>query len=126
MTPADDEAHLVELRDHLGREQQRLVELGRRAEAATARAEILRARIISDRLSAADQAELLADQAEAFAAHLEAGAVGPARNHRLKLAQREREIAAVERRNAARLREAGVRPLRLEFLPPLDDDRRSI
>lgn len=59
--------------------------------------------------------------AEAFADHLEAAAAGRAGDPRLKLAEREREIAALERRNAAKLRDEGVGPLHLETPPPLHD-----
>ncbi len=122
MAPTDEEGRLIELREHLAGEQARLAELRQRVEQATSRASTLKERMVRDRLIAADQAELVADQAESFAAQLEAVAVGPSKDHRLKLAQREREIAAVERRNAAKLRQAGAGPLQLESPPPLHDN----
>jgi hypothetical protein len=76
-------------------------------------------RTIRIRMAAAERAEKLADAAEAYAAYLESRAFREGRDKRLALAKRERDIAAVERRNALRLRAAGAGPLRLEGLPRL-------
>lgn len=122
MSPDDEERHLVELRNHLTTELNRLAELRKQLEPAANQARILTNRSIRNRLKIADLAERVAEQAETFAAHLEARAVGDARDRRLKLAQRERAIAALERRNVARLRAAGAGPLRLESPPSLQDD----
>lgn len=122
MATSDQDGHLAELRRHLASEQQRLVELRKRAEEAKQRAATLKARMIRNRLDTAAQAEVVADQAEAFAAQLEAEAGGRGDGRRLRLAEREREIAAIECRNAARLRQDGSGPLGLEAPPRLDDE----
>lgn len=123
---ADRKAHLNELRDRLHSEQQRLAELRRRAEQATNLADDLGEKIVRDRLDAARQADRVADLAETIADRLEAEAAadagGPDTDRRLARAAREREIAAIERRNAARLREAGAGPLHLESLNPTGSD----
>ena len=115
---ADRDRDLVDLRNRLAIERNRLAEMRQQVKT-------LKERGIRDRLNAADLADLVADQAESCAALLEGMAVGEARDRRLKLAQREREIAAVERRNAARLRQAGAGPMHLERPPPLNDDAES-
>lgn len=122
MAPADEDGHLVELRKRLASEQERLAWLRQQVEQATGRAKTLKERVIRDRLRAAVQAERVADTAESFAAYLEARAGGDAGDPRLKVAQREREIAALERRNAAKLRQAGAGPVQLERPPPLHDN----
>ncbi len=118
MAPADEDEHLVELRNRLAIEQERLAWLRQQVEQATGRAKSLQERVIGDRLRAAVQAERVADTAESFAAYLEDRAVGGAGDPRLKVAHREREIAALERRNAATRRQAGAGPLQLERPPP--------
>lgn len=122
MASADEDGHLVELASRLAAERARLAEMRQRVERASGRARDLQERGIRQRLKAADQADLVADTAEWFAAYLEAKALGDPRDPRLKVAQREREIAALERRNAARLRETGAGPLHLERPPPLHDN----
>ena len=122
MAPAHEDGQLVQLRNRLATERERLAELRPRVEQATSRAKALNERSMRDRLKAADQADLVADTAESFAAYLEAKAGGGAGDPRLKVAQREREIAALERRNAAKLRQAGAGPLQLERPPPLHDN----
>ena len=122
MIPAGKDHDFLEWRHRLDIEQQRLAELRQRVADATARSESLKAQMIRERLNAAAQAEVIADQAEAFAANLEAGAVGEARNERIKMAEKERQIAAIERRNAAKLRKGGTGPLHLETPPPFRDE----
>jgi hypothetical protein len=69
---------------------------------------------------AAELADELASVAETFAATLERAAPRGDMDRRLKIAQVEREIARVERRNAARFRTAGTGGLiGLEHLPQL-------
>ncbi len=121
MAPADEDGHLVELRNRLASERERLARLQQRVEQARSGAKTLQERCIRDRLKAADQADLVADTAESFAAYLQARAGGNAGDRRLKVAQREREIAALERRNAVKLRQAGAGPLQLERLPAIHD-----
>lgn len=96
--------------------QERLRELRSRAKG-------LREQVARDRLAAAENAQLVADHAEAFAEYLEGTPLDDdRRDQRLQMAHRERLIAAVERRNDLRLRQAGTGPLELERLPPLHDD----
>lgn len=92
VAPADEDGHLVELRNRLAIERERLAWLRQQVEQATSRAKTLQELCIRDRLKAADQADLVADTAESFAAYLEAKAVDDAGDPRLKVAQREREI----------------------------------
>lgn len=125
MDEPDSRPDKVEAGGRLDREPERLAELRKRLEDATSRVEKLKRQIVSGRLNAAEQAERTANQADAFAAHLEASAEGQAREHRLRIASREREVAALERRNAARLREAGAGPLHLERPPSLRDDAEA-
>lgn len=123
---ADRNPHLDELRDRPHGEQQRLAELRRRAEQAANRADDLGEQIIRDRLDAARQADRVADLAESVADRLEAEvsaqADRPDTDRRRARAAREREIAAIERRNAVRLREGGTAPLHLESLNPAGPD----
>ncbi len=119
MAPFGEDGRLAELENRLTTERNRLAEMRQRVEQAASRAKTLQERSIRDRLKAADQADLVVDTAESFATYLEARAVGDAGERRLKVAQREREIAAVERRNAAKLRQAGAGPLHLERLPAI-------
>jgi hypothetical protein len=79
-------------------------------------------RMLRIRAAAAERAEKMADEAEAYAAYLERSAVREGTDQRLLLARRERDIAAVERRNALKLRQAGTRPIRLEGLPRLTSE----
>ena len=71
------------------------------------------------RARAADIAEWMADEAEAYATYLEGSPTRGDLGRRMRIAETEREIARVERRNAARLREPGARYRRLEHLPRL-------
>jgi hypothetical protein len=62
----------------------------------------------------------MAEDADGLAATLEAAARrGHDAERRLKIAAVEREIARIQRRNAARLRRAGGGPVELEGLPRL-------
>lgn len=122
MAPPDPRDHLTELRRRLDMEKKRLAELRQQVERTTTRANALKAQMIRDRLTTAMQAEGVADQAEAFAEHLVSTATSQAGDDRLRLAERERHIAAIERRNAAKLREARAEALELESVPPLDDE----
>lgn len=71
------------------------------------------------RARAANIADRLAAVAESFASLLDKSALRGDADRRHRIAAGEREIATIERRNAARLREAGSSPLRLEHLPSL-------
>ncbi len=118
MTGADE--RLVQPGGMLNRWRERLTALWVRADQACTQAEALKRRLVSERLEAAAQAERVADQADAFADYLERRAVGPERDRRLEMAERERMTAALERRNAARLRAAGPGPVHLESPISLD------
>ena len=80
--------------------------------------DVLHADAVALRRHAADIAESMAEQAEAFAAYLEEQAGKGDADRRLRTAEVEREIAAIERRNAARLR-GDDWPVELERLPKL-------
>ncbi len=105
---------IEELRTKMAAERQRLAALRARAEQTSVDVRSLKRRIRRDRMEAAVQAERVAEQADAFADYLERRAAGPGRERRLGMAERERTIAALERRNAARLRAAGTGPVHLE------------
>ena len=79
---------------------------------------VLHAEAVALRRHAAAIAESMAEQAEAFAAYLEEQAGKGDADRRLRTAEVEREIAAIERRNAARLR-GDDWPVELERLPKL-------
>ena len=66
----------------------------------------LRTQSIRLREQAADLAQRIADGADAFASHLEAAAERGDAERRLRLAEKERAIAILERENGARLRAA--------------------
>ena len=83
------------------------------------RSEYLRRRSRMVRAQMAVATEMVANEADAFAGFLERAAVRGDATRRLGLAAVEREISRTERRNAARLRQPGDEPLRLERLPPL-------
>jgi hypothetical protein len=78
-------------------------------------------------LKGAQLAEQVADAADTFASILEETALRGDRTRRLRLAATERQIAEIERRNAARLRnfDGGHGPVTLERVPGLPDDRTS-
>lgn len=120
MARTDGEQHLVQMRKDLAAERERLSALRQTLEHATTRAGTLAGEMERNRLATAAQADLVAEQAEAFAGYLEATAGGRDRERKLRLATREREIAALERRNAAKLRSGGSGPLDLESPPSLD------
>jgi len=61
----------------------------------------------------------MADDAEQLATYLEAAASRGDAVRRLRIAAVEREIARIQRRNAARIRRAGSGPVQLEPLPRL-------
>lgn len=69
------------------------------------------------RLQAAEIAERMASEAEAFADYLESRAARGDERRRLVIAETEREIAKIGRRNAARLRESAGLHDHLEHLP---------
>lgn len=119
---AGSEERLAKFRTRLAAEQERMAELRARAEQSAAHLETLKRRIIEDRLEAAVQAERVAEQADAFADYLERRPAGPGRERRLEMAEKERMTAALERRNAARLRAAGTGPVHLESPVSLDPD----
>jgi hypothetical protein len=68
---------------------------------------------------AAAFAERMATDADELAACLEAAADRGDSDRRLRVAAVEREVARIQRRNAARLRQAGDQPVELEHLPRL-------
>ena len=77
-------------------------------------------RLRASRLLMAALADQQADLAEEFAVCLEHAAKRNGAERRLALAGAEREIAKIERRNAARLRDAdSLCELHLEHLPTL-------
>jgi hypothetical protein len=116
---ADRRERRADERERLMRERERLVDQRERLVAERTIGRDLQIRMISIRMAAAERAEKMADQAEAYAAYLEDSALVVDTDKRLTLAKRERDIAAVERRNALKLRKAGTGPLRLEALPRL-------
>jgi sulfite oxidase len=116
---ADRRERRADERERLMDERERLVDQRDRLVAGRTTARDLQSRMISIRIAAAERAEKMAAEAEAYAAYLEKNTVAEDADKRLLLAQRERDIAAVERRNALRLREAGTGPLQLEGLPRL-------
>lgn len=67
----------------------------------------------------AELAEQMADDADTFAAYLEAAARRGDAERRLRIAAAEREIAGIQRRNAAKLRQARGVSIELEHLPKL-------
>ena len=77
------------------------------------------------RETAADLAETSAGLAEEFASILEVAAKRGDSERRLRIARTEREIAAIERRNATRMRDAGGGPVDLEHLPSLNPEERE-
>jgi DNA repair exonuclease SbcCD ATPase subunit len=113
---ADEREKLVDGRERLIEARESMIE------ARTSQNRGVAEGLVQVRLTAAERAERIADQAESYAAYLEGTADRGDREQRLKLAGRERDIAAVERRNAARLRDLGTTPLRLESLPRFSDD----
>ncbi|HAM01045.1 MAG TPA: hypothetical protein DCQ30_02275 [Acidimicrobiaceae bacterium] len=82
----------------------------------------LRAELVTLRREAAEFAEWMAQQAETFADYLEKVAADQDSERRLKMAAFEREVAAIARRNSARLRGTDTGPLGLEHLPRLPID----
>src|SRR3954468_3882059 len=76
-------------------------------------------RLRAFRAHAADLAETIARQADSFASYLEESAQRGDSQRRLEIATVEREIAEIERRNAAKLRSQGSEPMDLERLPSL-------
>jgi hypothetical protein len=111
---------VVVLTAGLAVEKARLAELRRRSLRVRDQTEAIRESSFRHRVAAAEQAEQFADHADAFADYLEGNATGQDRGRRLRMAQQEREFAAVERRNAARLRERSRGHLELEAVPPFD------
>jgi hypothetical protein len=69
------------------------------------------------RVRLAESASVVADEADILATMLEEAAGRGDAKRRLRLAAIGREIAGVERRNAARLLGSGDGPLRLEHMP---------
>jgi hypothetical protein len=59
----------------------------------------------------------MADLADQLAASFEAAATRGDADRRRRIAALEREVARIQRRNAARLRQAGGEPVQLERLP---------
>jgi hypothetical protein len=78
-----------------------------------------RRRTAALRAQLADIADKVADEADVFAAILEQASSRGDAERRLGLAEREREISRIERRNADRLRRPGPGRLQLEPLPGL-------
>lgn len=74
-------------------------------------------RMTAFRLARADRAEQTADVAEQSATRYERNAARGDRGRRLAFARWEREVAAVERENAALLRSAPAGPAGLRTLP---------
>jgi hypothetical protein len=109
---ADERERLIDERELLVDRRDRLL-----VERAIGRD--LQSRMIGIRTTAAERVEQMADQADAYAAYLESNALSDETDKRLTLAERERDLAAVERRNALKLRQAGTGPLQLEGLPRL-------
>ena len=97
----------------------RLGQLQVTLENARARAAQLLARSQDLRVRLAESASEVAEQAENMATILEVAAGRSDAKRRLSLAAAEREIAGVERRNAARLLGRGDPPLGLEHVPRL-------
>lgn len=71
------------------------------------------------RAEAAQLSDCMAEEAEKFADHLEHNAARGDRELRLSMAETERRIAGIERRNAVRLRADPGRRTPLESLPDL-------
>jgi hypothetical protein len=116
--PSDDLSALREalatLSEGLAEEIARLADLRKRSVEARAQAEEIKRRSLDCRLATAEQA---ADRAEAYAAYLENSATGQDRGRRIRMARQEREIAAMERRKAERLRERARIHLERESTP---------
>jgi hypothetical protein len=104
----DERERLVEVREYLVERRERLA-AARVGERGRLTEQILRVRD-----EAAERAERIAEQAEAYAAYLESSATSEGDRDRLSRAKAERTIAAVERRNAAKLRSAGIGAVHLE------------
>jgi hypothetical protein len=100
-------------------ERERLLDQRDRLVAERTTGRNLQSRMIRLRIEAADRADKMAAEAEAYAAYLESSALPDDADNRFLLVQRERDIAAVERRNAVKLRQAGSAAVRLEGLPRL-------
>ena len=77
----------------------------------------LKQRLDELRLQLAAEAEAMADEADHLAAILEEAAGRGDEERRLTLAEVERRVAGIERRNAAKLRSSDKAPMDLESLP---------
>jgi len=84
-------------------------------------ATLFSSRLWNIRVQMAAAADKVADEADTFAAILESAAIRGDSVRRLAMAEREREIAAVERRNATQLRDRLVGSPKLEPLPQLHE-----
>jgi len=84
-----------------------------------ARLRRLREQQLEHHAKLAEFAEQMAEAAEAFAAMLEAAASRGDATRRLAVAAAEREVARIQRRNAAKLRNTATGCLDLEHLPHL-------
>ena len=116
---ADRRERQADVRERLIDERELLVERRDRLVLERTIGRNLQSRMIGIRTTAAERVEQMADQADAYAAYLESNALSDETDKRLTLAERERDLAAVERRNALKLRQAGTGPLQLEGLPRL-------
>jgi hypothetical protein len=116
---ADRREHQVDERERVIDERERLVDERERLVVERTIGRDLRSRMMRIRMASAERAEKMADAAESYAVYLESSAIGGDTDQRLALAKRERDLAATERRNARKLREAGTGPIRLEGLPRL-------
>jgi hypothetical protein len=115
---ADDRERLAEVKQPVTEEHEVLARDGELllGEGNAVR-ESVHERMVSVRIAAAERAEALAEQAEFYALYLKGSADRGDREDRLKIAAWECEVAAVERRNAAKLRDLGTEQFALEGVP---------
>src|SRR5262245_13171440 len=109
------------LSSHLGNALDASAELRRQVDIRRALAdagEAIRSQLDQRREQLAAQADALAQVSDELAEQLEAAAERSDTPRRTATATWQREVARVERYNAARLR-SGERPLRLKGLPPM-------
>lgn len=130
---ADERERIADERDEIADTRERIADIRERAtdrrESDVDQREAdsdelsLRAQIVAFRREAAERADWIAEQAEKFATYFENAAGRGDTERRQRLAEIEREIAGIERRNAAKLRGPDDWPLDLEHLPrfPVDD-----
>ncbi len=114
---ADERERVADIRESEADERERI--LASRMAPRPDTADEAEQNLEAPRARAADIAEWMADEAEAYATYLEGSPTRGDLGRRMRIAETEREIARVERRNAARLREPGARYRRLEHLPRL-------